>query len=299
MRIARFLSNDGARLALMLDSEAIDLVAAAEERGQRWLVPLFRDLRLFLGGGEGSRNAALAVSETARHARCRSSELRLLAPYETGSKVLAHVVNYYGHDKEAGVKVPAKPFFFLKADGCVTNPDAAILTHPWSKKLDHEVELGVLMGKAGRDIPAERAYEHVAGYCVINDVSYRDLQFNEGFEELNKSYGKNWTQGKGMDFACPMGPLLVLSDEIPMPYPLRISCTVNGVLRQQANTADMIFKVPALIAEASKGITLFPGDVIATGTCAGGGLSDGKYLRSGDRVECQIENIGVLRNSVQ
>ena len=139
---------------------------------------------------------------------------------------------------------------------------------------------------------------HVAGYMIVNDVSYRDLQFNEGADDLNRSYGKNWTQGKGMDLSCPMGPHLVLCDEMPEPYPLQLTCRVNGTVRQSANTDEMIYKVPALIEEASKGMTLYPGDVISSGTCAGGGLGDGWYLKPGDVVECEIECLGVLRNSV-
>jgi 2-keto-4-pentenoate hydratase/2-oxohepta-3-ene-1,7-dioic acid hydratase in catechol pathway len=164
--------------------------------------------------------------------------------------------------------------------------------------LDHEVELGIVIGKVGRNISARNAPAHVAGYIVVNDVSYRDLQFNEGADDLNGSYGKNWTQGKGMDLSCPMGPHLVLSDEMPEPYPLQLTCRVNGSVRQSANTDNMVYKVPALVEEASKGMTLYPGDVISSGTCAGGGLGHGRYLQPGDVVECEIERLGVLRNTV-
>jgi 2-keto-4-pentenoate hydratase/2-oxohepta-3-ene-1,7-dioic acid hydratase in catechol pathway len=208
------------------------------------------------------------------------------------------VVNYYGHDIDAKVKVPAKPFFFQKPASCVANPEDPITKHPISSKLDHEIEIGVVIGETGRDIPSELAYDYVGAYTIINDVSYRDLQMNEGLDDLNKSYGKNWTQGKGLDFSCPMGPLVVLADEMDQPYPLSMTCKVNGVVRQKASTQEMIYKIPALIAEISRSMTLHPGDVIATGTCAGGGLQDGKFLEPGDIVECEIERIGVLRNKV-
>jgi 2-keto-4-pentenoate hydratase/2-oxohepta-3-ene-1,7-dioic acid hydratase in catechol pathway len=208
------------------------------------------------------------------------------------------VVNYHGHDKDAKVKIPAKPFFFQKPASCISNPEDPIIKHRLSAKLDHEVEVGVVIGKTGRDISLESAYEHVAGYTIVNDVSYRDLQMNEGLDDLNKSYGKNWTQGKGLDLSCPMGPVLVLTDEMEEPYPLNMTCKVNDIIRQKANTDEMIYKVPALIAEISQGMTLHPGDVIATGTCAGGGLADGKFLKPGDEVVCEIEGIGVLRNTV-
>ena len=298
MKIARYLSAAGPRLALVEGSQLVDLVDAAHERGQSWLAPLFADVRLFFAAGVAGRSQ---IAELLRHSRRPRQELataHLLAPFEAGGKILAHVVNYYGHDKEAGVKVPAKPFFFQKPGSCVANPNDPIITHRHSTKLDHEVELGVIIGTAGRNISREAAYEHVAGYTIVNDVSYRDLQMNEGYDDLNKSYGKNWTQAKGMDFACPIGPLVVLRDEMPHPYPLAMSCKVNGQVRQKANTEEMIYKIPELIAEISKGMTLHPGDVIATGTCAGGGLADGKFLAPGDVVECEIDGIGVLRNFV-
>ncbi|MBC7801167.1 MAG: fumarylacetoacetate hydrolase family protein, partial [Gemmatimonadaceae bacterium] len=225
-------------------------------------------------------------------------QIKVLAPFEAGSKILAHVVNYYGHDKEAKVKVPAKPFFFQKPASSVANPGDPIIAHSASSKLDHEIEIAIVIGRAGRNIAPQDALAHVAGYSVLNDVSYRDFQMNDGYPDLNTSYGKNWTQAKGLDGACPMGPVLVLVDEMPEPYPLRKTCRVNGVLRQDASSADMIHKVPALIAEVSKGMTLWPGDVIATGTPAGGGLGDGVWLKPGDVVECEVENIGVLRSLV-
>jgi 2-keto-4-pentenoate hydratase/2-oxohepta-3-ene-1,7-dioic acid hydratase in catechol pathway len=298
MKLVRFLSTAGPRLGVLEEGFVYDLVAGAEEHGQNWLVPLFSDIRLFLCGGVGSRVAARSVIERSRHNRQSLSLCQLLAPYQLGSKILAMVVNYHGHDKEAKVKIPAKPFFFQKPGSCVANPDDPIVKHRISAKLDHEIEIGVIIGKTGRDISAELAYDYVGGYTIVNDVSYRDLQMNEGLDDLNKSYGKNWTQGKGLDASCPMGPVLVLTDEMAEPYPLAITCKVNNVVRQQANTDEMIFKVPALIAEVSQGMTLYPGDVIATGTCAGGGLADGKFLQAGDVVHCEIEGIGILRNPV-
>ncbi len=298
MRIVRFLSAAGPRLGLVRGDEVVDLVAAAEERGMSWLVPLFSDLRLFVSGGEGSRAAADSVAQFSRLSRSPLASLKLLAPFHTGSKILAHVVNYRGHDKEAGVKIPSRPFFFIKIDGCASNPDDPLIAHRWSRKVDHEVEVGVVIGKTGRNISAREALAHVAGYLIVNDVSYRDLQFNEGGDDLSKSYGKNWTQGKGLDLSCPMGPFLVLTDEMPEPYPLELTCRVNGVVRQHANTQEMVYKVAALVEEASKGMTLYPGDIISSGTCAGGGLSDGHYLQPGDLVECEIERLGVLRNTV-
>jgi 2-keto-4-pentenoate hydratase/2-oxohepta-3-ene-1,7-dioic acid hydratase in catechol pathway len=299
MRIARFLSPTGPRLGLVLaDDRVVDLATAAQEQRLDWFVPAACDLRLFVAGGVAFREMASAIARRSQLPALEMASLRLLAPFEAGSKILAHVVNYYGHDKEAKVKVPAKPFFFQKPSSSVANPGDTIIAHRSSHKLDHEVEIGILIGRGGRNIDANAAFEHVAGYMVLNDVSYRDFQMNDGYPDLNTSYGKNWTQAKGLDAACPMGPLLVLTDEMPEPYPLRKQCRVNGKVRQDANSAEMIHKVPALIAEVSKGMTLWPGDVIATGTPAGGGLGDGIWLKPGDVVECEVERLGVLRNVV-
>lgn len=299
MRLVRFMTDAGPRLGLLETAETVvDLVVASEEAGLGWFRPVAADLRLFLAGGARFRAIATELADRTGYARRRYDQLQLLAPFEQGSKIIAHVVNYLGHDTEAKVKVPAKPFFFQKPGSSVTHPGQPIMTHQASRKPDHEIEIGILIGKAARNIRPEDALDHVAGFTVLNDVSYRDLQMNEGFPDLNTSYGKNWTQAKGMDASCPMGPVLVLRDEMPEPYPLRKVCRVNGVIRQDANSADMIHKVPALVAEASRGITLWPGDVIATGTPAGSGLGDGLWLKPGDIVECEIEGIGTLSNPV-
>jgi 2-keto-4-pentenoate hydratase/2-oxohepta-3-ene-1,7-dioic acid hydratase in catechol pathway len=298
MQVVRFLSPTGPRLGWLGPRGVVDLVAAAQERQHEWLIPVLCDMRLFLAGGKTLQQLVRAVAQDSQQPHQAIESLRLLAPFQQGSKILAHVVNYFGHDKEAKVKVPDKPFYFQKPGSSVTNPGDPIYAHAVSNKLDHEVELAVVIGSVCRNIPAAQAYEHVAGYTIINDVSYRDIQMNEGMDDLNKSYGKNWTQAKGLDAAAPIGPVLVLADEMPNPYPLDIECRVNGRVRQKASTEDMIYKVPQLIEEASRGMTLYPGDLIATGTCAGGGLGDGVFLNPGDVVECEIERIGILRNQV-
>lgn len=297
MKVVRFSQAGFPRLGVLTDERVVDLVEAAIGRGQAWLGPAFTDLRLFLAS-EGARQCARQLAAS-KHVPSRAlGDVRLLAPFEQGSKILAHVVNYVGHDAEAKVKVPEKPFFFQKPGSCVGNPGDPIIAHSSSSKLDHEVEIAVMIGKVGRNISRRDAMSHVGGYAVLNDVSYRDYQMNDGFPDLNTSYGKNWTKAKGLDLACPMGPMLVLSDEMPEPYPLQKICRVNGKVRQNANSSQMIHKVPALIEEASKGMTLWPGDVIATGTPSGGGLGDGVWLRPGDVVECEVEGLGTLRNLV-
>jgi len=173
----------------------------------------------------------------------------------------------------------------------VIGPRQPIVIPKVSQQVDYEVELGVVMGVGGHSISEEEALNHVAGYTVFNDVSARDFQFRDG----------QWFRGKSFDTFAPMGPCLVLRDQLPNPQNLRLRLRVNGRTRQDGTTANMVFSVAQLIADISQGITLEPGDVIATGTPAGVGFvakPKPVFLQPGDVVEAEIEGIGVLRNPV-
>ncbi|HEY7018809.1 MAG TPA: fumarylacetoacetate hydrolase family protein [Gaiellaceae bacterium] len=226
-------------------------------------------------------------------------DVQLAAPYAQGAKIVCHVVNYQAH--ATGVGPPSKPYFFMKPSSSVLDPGAPIQPHTqMSKELDWETELAVVFGREARDVPTDDAYDYIAGFTILNDVSHREYQFNKLAPDLRRRYGMNWTQGKGLDGSCPIGPWIVLRDELPDPYPLQIRTWVNGELRQDASTANMVHKIPALVAEITRGMTFFPGDIIATGTPEGTAM-DSKatpYLRPGDVVRCEIEGIGVLENPV-
>lgn len=196
--------------------------------------------------------------------------------------------NYREHAAERGADAPAHPVFFTKAPDCVLAPGGTIVRHACTHELDYEVELAVVIGRAGRDIPAGRALEHVFGYTIVNDVTARDLQKRHG----------QWFKGKTLDTFCPMGPVLVTADEIPDPQGLALHLRVNGELRQASHTSKMIFPVAECLAILSEGFTLRPGDVIATGTPEGVGAARGVFLQPGDLVEAEIERIGVLANRV-
>ena len=157
-----------------------------------------------------------------------------------------------------------------------------------TKELDYEVELTAVIGSAGRDIPRGEALRHVFGYTIINDVTARDLQKRHG----------QWFKGKSLDTFCPMGPILVTADEIPDPQALAVSLRVNGQVRQSSHTSKMIFPVDQCIEVLSQGLTLLPGDVIATGTPDGVGAATGNFLKVGDRMEAEVEHIGVLANRI-
>jgi 2-keto-4-pentenoate hydratase/2-oxohepta-3-ene-1,7-dioic acid hydratase in catechol pathway len=210
-------------------------------------------------------------------------------------QILCIGLNYRGHAQETHAKLPEYPVVFMKGVGTVQNPGDPILipTHLKSEEVDYECELAVVIGKEGKNISKKNALDYVLGYTCGNDVSARDWQIKRG--------GSQWCRGKTFDTFCPLGPCLVTADEIPNPNTLAIKTLVNGEVRQESNTRDMIFGVPALIKFLSGSTTLSPGTVIMTGTPQGVGMARKPpcWLRAGDSVTIEIEKIGALTNPVQ
>jgi 2-keto-4-pentenoate hydratase/2-oxohepta-3-ene-1,7-dioic acid hydratase in catechol pathway len=218
-----------------------------------------------------------------------AAKVRLEAPIPRPARnVFCLGRNYKEHAAERGAEAPPHPVYFTKAPETVVAPAAKVIHHAATKELDYEVELAVVIGTAGRDIPREQALAHVFGYTIVNDVTARDLQKRHG----------QWFKGKSMDTFCPMGPVLVTADEIPDPQALGVAMRINGETRQSSHTSKMIFPVDECIAVLSQGFTVLPGDVIATGTPEGVGAALGKFLRAGDRMEAEVERIGVLANRI-
>ncbi len=208
-----------------------------------------------------------------------ASEVRLLAPCAP-SKVVCVGLNYRDHAAEGGHEVPEEPLLFLKPPTAVIGPGDAIVYPRMSNRVDHEAELGVVMGRRARNVTPGEAIDFVLGYVCVNDVTARDLQRRDG----------QWTRAKGFDTFCPVGPLI---DTGVDPGNLGIECRVNGVLKQSSTTREMIFPVPALVSFISQVMTLLPGDLICTGTPGGIGP-----LQPGDEVEVAVEHLGSLRNRV-
>lgn len=242
-----------------------------------------------------SQAAGADIPANAAHTQ---STVRWHAPVSHPSKnVICLGLNYSSHVKESAqargreVKIPEHPVFFTKSPTTVNGPFDPI---PWdpaiTEQIDYEVELGVIIGVAGKNITRSKALEHVFGYTVINDVSARDLQMRH----------LQWFKGKSLDGFCPMGPVVVTSDEFGDPQTKTISTRVNGVEKQNSTTANMIFPVDVIIEVLSKGMTLEAGDVIATGTPEGVGLgrTPQEFLKDGDIVETEVEQIGTLRNHI-
>ncbi|TXH36241.1 MAG: FAA hydrolase family protein [Rhodospirillaceae bacterium] len=290
MRVATFTYRGARSVCRLLPSgdhiQPIDLGSSGQQAGVLALID-------FAAGGGTLRDVGDPIP---------LNDVKLEAPIPKPRRNLFCVgKNYRDHvqelskggfasDKAAKEDLPAVPIIFSKLPDCVIGPNCAIRIDPKvSKKIDYEAELAVVIGRGGRHIAKADALSHVWGYTIVNDVTARDLQRDH----------QQWLIGKSQDTFCPMGPWLVSSVEFDLKN-TNIRCWVNDELRQNGNTRDMIFDVPTLIESISAGITLQPGDVIATGTPAGVGVGfkPSKYLVPGDRVRIEIDRIGVLENPV-
>ncbi|MCO5399363.1 fumarylacetoacetate hydrolase family protein [Ralstonia soli] len=216
---------------------------------------------------------------------------RFGVPWTGIGKIVAIGLNYADHAAEAGLLPPAEPIIFLKANSALNGPNDAVMLPRGSEKTDWEVELGVVIGKRAQDVSQEEALSHVAGYCVVNDVSEREFQTERG---------GTWDKGKGCDTFCPVGPWLVTRDEVPDPQALGLWLDVNGQRAQTGNTATMIFGVAHLVSYVSRFMTLHPGDLICTGTPPGVGMGakPPRYLKAGDTMRLGVDGLGVQAQTV-
>ena len=287
MRFATF-NHQGRRQVGQLSVDghtvtALDIPAAPVERGMLALI------EQLAGGAALPRPTGAALP---------LESVRLEAPIPVPRRNVWCVGrNYHAHAKELQASVfknnatdtTAWPIFFTKAPETVVGPgDAVVLPGPdISTQIDYEAELTIVIGKGGKNIPREQAMKHVFGYTIINDVTARDVQMRH----------QQWDLGKSFDTFCPMGPWIVTADELDG-RDTRVRCWVNGDLRQDAQTADLIFDLPSLIETCSRGITLYPGDLIATGSPAGVGMgmTPPRWLKAGDSVKVVIDGLGELEN---
>lgn len=294
MKLLTYHKNEGYGLGAVAGDYVIDL---KKETGACCMLSLL-DM-----GDEGMEKAEIAVEKT--DARIKASDvdgllkldgLKLAPPIPRSRKnIVCLGLNYAEHVKEGGSDrdLPPHPIFFTKPSTTITGPSDPILYHKATERLDYEVEQAFVIGKKGKDIAKKDALSHIAGYMVMQDISARTLQRQH----------LQWYRGKSQDTFAPMGPYLVTPDEVGDPGKLNIWCKVNGVIRQNANTEDLIFDIPTIISTLSDGITLEVGDIFATGTPSGVGASYTKngvsgLLKVGDVIESGIQNIGTMRNMV-
>jgi len=298
MKLISFTFEGQTRPGLWLGEQVLDLPAAAAQTGEN--VDLSSVLAIARGGNAQwltlrriEKNRAAFGS-----ALLPASSVQLLAPIPVPARNAFCVGrNYLDHVKEgyakrgADVKLPEVPQFFTKATHTINAPGAPVrLDSGVTKLLDYEVELALILGRGGRDIAPEQAYEHIFGYTIANDVTARDLQRRHD----------QWFKGKSLDTTLPMGPWIIDPEEIGDPRTLELSLSVNGEERQRAKVQQMIFDIPAIIASLSAGLTLDAGDIICTGTPAGVGfaMEPTQRLRGGDVVVARIDRIGELTSPI-
>lgn len=283
MRLISYLDGAEDRLAVVVDGRAL---LATELDGPRSMADLL------LGGPpavSALQEALAGASQRVTNQGPQIDSLTLLSPVPRPGKIVAIGLNYRDHAAEAGLPPPENPVVFAKFSSSVIAHRADIRWDPaLTAEVDYEAELAVVIGRTARRVTEADALSYVLGYTCCNDVSARDLQFSES----------QWVRAKSLDSFCPLGPVLVTTDEIPDPQTLSVRCMVDGVERQSGSTSDMFFSVRQLISYCSAAFTLEPGDVIITGTPAGVGFfrNPKVLLRDGTEVVVEIDNIGRLVN---
>ena len=271
MKLLR-VGQKGAEKAAAIDDQGHirDLSLLVPDLTPEWLAP--------------ERLQALAAIDLSKMPLVDAS-VRIGAPVGGVRQFIAIGLNYRRHAEESGLPIPAEPIVFTKAITALSGPNDDIVLPAGSEQTDWEIELGIVIGSIAQNITVEKALQHVAGYCLANDVSERHWQIHRNGQ---------WGKGKSFDSFGPIGPYLVTTDEIPDPQVLEMALLVNGTIMQQSNTSDMIFSVAQIVSYLSQFMTLLPGDVIITGTPAGVGLGmkPPTFLRKGDIVTLQIDQLG-------
>ena len=275
MRLVRFGQRGKAKPGLWKDGKIVDL---------RDIFPEIPDIsEAFFKEGWLEKVAGVKNSG-------RKVGARIASPIHRPSKIICLGKNYAEHAKEGGFENPDKPLIFCKTPNALSGPYDPIILPRSSGQVDWEVELAVIIGKEGKRINKTEAFDYIAGFAVMNDVSGREAQFSDS----------QWFRGKSFDSFAPAGPFIVTPDEIDDINNLRLTAMVDGEIMQDGNTRDMIFDIPAIIENISEDITLIPGDIISTGTPAGVGIfrDPPVVLKPGNVVECRIEQIGTIINKV-
>jgi 2-keto-4-pentenoate hydratase/2-oxohepta-3-ene-1,7-dioic acid hydratase in catechol pathway len=281
VRLFTYDDGSGPQAGIQLDEELVPVAALGAPT---------TSLRGLLHALDADGLAELAARAGEVEERVAPAEVRLLAPVPDPEKIVCLGLNYRDHAAEAGQEIPAAPMWFAKfANSLIGSGEPIVLPPAHAEHVDYEAELAVVIGRAALRVSAERALDYVAGAMPFNDVTARDLQFQNPL----------WTSGKAIDTFAPCGPALVTLDEIDDLQSLTLRTRVNGETLQEGTTANQIFAVAEVVAWLSRTMTLLPGDIVATGTPAGVGASQGRFLRDGDSVEVEVEGLGALVNPVR
>ncbi len=313
MKICRFLQAATPRCGMLVEDGVLPLDDLAATSGEKYLADALQggDLRRLLPTDSAVwRTLCDVVAELSGDPASLQafslprSELTLLPPMATPSKLLLLAGNYADHIRESGEVAQERqrtfPYVFMKPPSTTLVGDRSQVHIPSISpdQIDHEVELAVIMGRTARGVSAAQALDYVAGYTIVNDLSDRNFRPNPTRHQRPRDPFFDWLHGKWHDGFCPCGPCMVTRDELPDPQALTLELTVDGELRQSGTTADMIFSVAEIIEFISSWITLEPGDIIATGTPAGVGKATGKFLQAGQQVIATIPGIGSLTTHI-
>lgn len=292
MRIVRFACSGTESYGVLTDNGVLDVL----ELSNIMKASAPQSLEDLISQGlEGEkileRLMANSIDAEKRSATMKRTEVTLKAPISSPPKIICLGLNYRDHAKEARAKIPDEPVIFMKPRTSIVGPDQPVVKPSFVNKLDYEVELAIVIGKRGRNIPQSMARKHIFGYTAFNDISARDIQFKDG----------QWTRGKSFDTFAPTGPCVTTAGQIGDPENLHIYTRVNGETRQNSSTKNMVFNVYEVVHQLSRVMTLEPCDIIATGTPSGVAAfmkPKPRFLMPGDIVEVEVENIGTIRNPI-
>ncbi|KQU25577.1 fumarylacetoacetate hydrolase [Bacillus sp. Leaf13] len=286
MKIASFSVKSDHHIGIVQDDQIISLTALGPDDFPACM-------KTFIERGSELRKRAEQLIEQRGNddAKFSLSEVKFLPPIAQPEKIICVGLNYIDHCKETGMEPPASPVIFSKYANAIVGQNDVIEIPINSKEVDFEAELAIVIGKKAKNVSEEEANDYVFGYTIMNDISARDLQFQDG----------QWSRGKTADTFAPIGPVVVTHDEVGDPHELAISLELNGEMMQDSNTSNLIFTVPQIISFLSQSMTLKPGDLIATGTPPGVGMGRNPkvWLKNGDRMNVSIERIGTLSNHVK
>jgi 2-keto-4-pentenoate hydratase/2-oxohepta-3-ene-1,7-dioic acid hydratase in catechol pathway len=292
LRIARYVYHGTESYGVIKEDKIVDLPKLSKIKGS----PMPENIAGLISQGSQAESLVTELIDTVSENRDKEyilnrSEVKLIAPVCDPPKIICLGLNYKNHAQETGQLLPDEPIIFIKPRTAIVGPEQPVIKPAFVEKLDYEVELAIIIGRKGRNIPVSCAKDHIFGYTVFNDISARDIQFKDG----------QWTRGKSFDTFAPIGPCITTAAEISDPNNLRLCTRVNGETRQNSSTSQMVLNVYEIIHHLSRVMTLEPLDIIATGTPAGVAAftkPTPKYLQPGDIVEVEVEGIGVLRNPI-